>query len=531
MPAAPVPPLIEPVHALLRAQRVGRIVGAVACVLVAVLFELPEVQAFDEWMNMVGPEGGIVWILRIPSLGFVIAGVWLLVSALRNRPEDAPIFRLLVDEPASIVWVHTNLVVEQRAYGATVARTRYLFLMRTIGSGLSIEVPEQRLGAVLNGLESYLPQATFGFTEERKKRYRESPELLRVGAAQTAYRGAGPADTARLRPSPGAPVGAGAVLVLALLLLRMALLGGSCSPGGHGPRGPVQVSRAPAAEAPQAMVAPPATAATVEPSGAVVVDDAFTYYTVPAAGDLLAQSKIGFDVHPIVRGRASLSGIAVSRGVLYFVADGALWKVPKPYEPPEQIAGGLLDPSDVVIAGKRAYVLVAEGIARVDLASGEVKQVAATRRKVLATDGARVFFADETLESLDDRTGRTTKLLPEPFWVGAVVACGPAVYFTRSGPPGDALFALDAPKNPIAEVASGCAIACDPGAVYWVDFTEEGPTRGATPLQQGVVKRRSRAGKLDVVAEGVPLDSRIAVDKEQLHFSVPEGVPRAVARP
>jgi len=500
-----VPRSLERIAAIVRQQRFGRFVGAVSFVAFAVLFELPESRDFDQWMNMVGPDGAAVWILRVPALGFLLAGTWLLVTALRSRPEDAPILRLLLDAPDSIVWVHANFAIERHAYGATIARSRIVFLMTTSGAGLSIEVPAREMDGVLDGLESYLPHATFGFTAERKKRYAENPELLRIRAEGSAYRGKSPADTARLRPPAAGPIGAGAIVVLAALLLRVALLGQGCSSGGSGRSlGPTRLT--PPAVALPAGTAPAIERASVALPGDLAITDTRAYYSVPLENDLFGFSKEGHDTASVVRHDASLGAITASGSALYYVLGQTLWTLPKPFDERFKVGEGLVDAYRVVIAGKHAYALDTGGIDQMDLHTGEVRRVVSTRYKVLASDGARALFYDETLKALDDQTGRITSLLSQPRWINAIAACGTSVYFTTSSD--GTLYSLAAPSTALAHVDNGRAIACDGSAVYWVDAN--------------VIKRRTRAGAgvIEVVTGGVPENAQIAVDETSVWFTV-----------
>lgn len=514
VPAA-LPTAIAPILDVLQGKRIGRFVGGALCIAAAALFELPESRAFCEWANMDGPEGGVVWLLRVPALGFVLAGAWLVALGVRKRPGDEPILRLLLDDPGSIVWVHTNLVVEQRAYGATVGRSRFLFLMTTRGSGLSLEMPDARVAKVLDGLESYLPHATFGWTEERLKRYREGPESLRITSGETPYRGKPAGDTTKLRPPAGAPFGVGALLVGALLLVRFLLLTPDFTCGGAKPTAAVPV--APAAVAlPPTSSAAVATPARVSIPGDVAVDDKFVYYTVD--DELRVEDKVATYDQRIIARSASLGPIATSRNVLYYLADGALWKVPAHYELPVRVADGPRGASSLVIAGRHAYALAYRTIRRIDLSgdASEPDEVADADGARIATDGSRVLFARVTLRTLDDRTGKVTDLLPGPVWIGGIAACGSAVYYVQSGQ-GSSLFSTADMAHALAPFVDGRAVACGRDAVYWVDDVANG---------ESVIRRRSTGGKTTTLAASVPFNAQLAVDGKQVWFTVLGGVSR-----
>jgi hypothetical protein len=167
-------------RSILNRERIGLLVVTLVFFGFAVAIDLPEWRWFLRRMNMQGPPGAFVWVLRILALGLALGGVWALRRALRSFPiEKNPVWQLVVLHPAEIVWVHSGLETEYRAYGVTVNRQRNVFFL-TVDPARNqrIETFVHQASALEEFLRDELPKATFGFSQARMIEYRAVPRSL-----------------------------------------------------------------------------------------------------------------------------------------------------------------------------------------------------------------------------------------------------------------------------------------------------------------------------------------------------------------
>ena len=85
---------------------------------------------------------------------------------------------VLQKEPESVVWVYHH-IVQNRPYGVAVTNFTMLYLHLDDGNETTAQIRLHKADAVLAALKPLLPQATFGYSDEKKFQYEANPLLLR----------------------------------------------------------------------------------------------------------------------------------------------------------------------------------------------------------------------------------------------------------------------------------------------------------------------------------------------------------------
>ena len=84
----------------------------------------------------------------------------------------------LLQSPEQIVWVYHH-IVQNRPYGVAVVNFTTLYLHLDDGTEVTARIQLRKVDEVLDALKPILPEATFGYSEEKKFRYGVNPLLLR----------------------------------------------------------------------------------------------------------------------------------------------------------------------------------------------------------------------------------------------------------------------------------------------------------------------------------------------------------------
>lgn len=84
----------------------------------------------------------------------------------------------LIQSPERIVWVYHH-IVQNRPYGVAVVNFTTLYLHLEDGSEVTARIQLNKADKVLDALKPMLPDATFGYSDEKKFRYEANPLLLR----------------------------------------------------------------------------------------------------------------------------------------------------------------------------------------------------------------------------------------------------------------------------------------------------------------------------------------------------------------
>ncbi|MEM9887445.1 MAG: hypothetical protein AAF849_16235 [Bacteroidota bacterium] len=116
--------------------------------------------------------------LSIVGLLFLFFGIQFGYQYFRYREVDKmPIFNVLKYRPKSIVWVY-SVVTERMPFGFKINQNALMYFKLINGDTMSISVPSERAEMISAGLNYLLPQASFGYTEDREQWFMAAPEML-----------------------------------------------------------------------------------------------------------------------------------------------------------------------------------------------------------------------------------------------------------------------------------------------------------------------------------------------------------------
>ncbi|MCF8245617.1 MAG: hypothetical protein K9J37_04060 [Saprospiraceae bacterium] len=117
-------------------------------------------------------------LLAVLGLGLALPGAWFLRDYLqRHKVEDDLLWQTLHRRPQQIVWVYTQ-EEQLMPLGLHLMDRGMLFVMLLDGSELTLALPAKKLRLASHFLHRLLPNAAFGFSEERRQQFVDNPALL-----------------------------------------------------------------------------------------------------------------------------------------------------------------------------------------------------------------------------------------------------------------------------------------------------------------------------------------------------------------
>ena len=117
----------------------------------------------------------LIHILSWPMIYYGIKFSW---KALKVQTVDeSPLMKMLIKKPQKVVWVY-SVVTNRMPFGFQFSKNGLIYFKMIDGNEISIGMSEKELKIVSRFLNRMLPHATFGYSEEKEKRYLENPELL-----------------------------------------------------------------------------------------------------------------------------------------------------------------------------------------------------------------------------------------------------------------------------------------------------------------------------------------------------------------
>ncbi len=128
---------------------------------------------------------GLVWLSFSRDtvwtvLGLVSVGVGVRLIYLGRdyrRVEQTPLGRILLQKPEQIVWVY-SIVTQRMPFGVEIMNNGLMYFNLIDGRVLTLSLPRSLLRPLSEQLNVYLPQATFGYTQDREQWFVANPELL-----------------------------------------------------------------------------------------------------------------------------------------------------------------------------------------------------------------------------------------------------------------------------------------------------------------------------------------------------------------
>jgi uncharacterized SAM-binding protein YcdF (DUF218 family) len=150
--------------AILKELRVETIGGLLVLIIGSVLFSYS-----------ISKQNILLHLLSWPIIYFGIKNSW---GALKvQKVEESQLMKMLVQNPKQIVWVY-SVVTNRMPFGFQFSKNGIMYFKMIDGKDFSVGMPEKDLKVVSRFLNRLLPHATFGYSEEKEKRYLENPELL-----------------------------------------------------------------------------------------------------------------------------------------------------------------------------------------------------------------------------------------------------------------------------------------------------------------------------------------------------------------
>lgn len=117
-------------------------------------------------------------LLAITALFFlVVAFRFLLPLALYWRIENHPLLQVLRKQPENIVWVYSVRTVSS-PYGVTIFSMGSFYVKLVNREEFCLSASPKYLKAISTALNPVLPQASFGYSEEKAQWYLAEPAML-----------------------------------------------------------------------------------------------------------------------------------------------------------------------------------------------------------------------------------------------------------------------------------------------------------------------------------------------------------------
>ena len=114
----------------------------------------------------------------IVALMLSVSGLKFLFDTIRlSTPQYDPLIYTLSFFPEKIVWVYA-VKVDNMPFGIQLISSGRLALKLDDGTELSLSIPTEDISKILDLLREKLPNATFGFSPEKKQMYIIDPFLL-----------------------------------------------------------------------------------------------------------------------------------------------------------------------------------------------------------------------------------------------------------------------------------------------------------------------------------------------------------------
>ncbi|NRB47314.1 MAG: hypothetical protein HRU41_06545 [Saprospiraceae bacterium] len=108
----------------------------------------------------------------------VTAARYIYAFSAIKEADDHPLIQLISQEPERIVWVYGQQT-ERLPFGLRFSRSSVLYFKLIDREEFSVSIPSRYVRLVSKTLNRLIPEASFGFSEQKANRYAEQPGLLR----------------------------------------------------------------------------------------------------------------------------------------------------------------------------------------------------------------------------------------------------------------------------------------------------------------------------------------------------------------
>ncbi len=112
----------------------------------------------------------------VAAIAFLAGGI-LSYKFFRENAENTPLIHLLRHEPEKIVWVY-SVVTQRMPFGLRFMENGVFYFKLITGDDVTLGVPQSEIPSISAYLNTLLPHATFGYSEDRAQWYRAAPEML-----------------------------------------------------------------------------------------------------------------------------------------------------------------------------------------------------------------------------------------------------------------------------------------------------------------------------------------------------------------
>lgn len=123
----------------------------------------------EEYGTFLTVSGG--FLITLTLLGAL--HIWDLPPFHKDKLE-----KVLLQRSDEVVWVYHH-VIQNRPYGVSVMNFTMLYICLDTGKEITIRIRLKNADAILDALKPLLPQATFGYSDEKKFMYEANPLLLK----------------------------------------------------------------------------------------------------------------------------------------------------------------------------------------------------------------------------------------------------------------------------------------------------------------------------------------------------------------
>ena len=117
-------------------------------------------------------------VLAIFGWAVMVVGLRLAWSIWRQpKIDENQLFYILEKQPEKITWVY-SLNTRSMPFGFHLWDTGTIYFKLSDGNEITLSLPTGKLKMVSKFLNRILPHATFGYSEEKKRRYEDDPTSL-----------------------------------------------------------------------------------------------------------------------------------------------------------------------------------------------------------------------------------------------------------------------------------------------------------------------------------------------------------------
>ena len=113
-------------------------------------------------------------LLAIVGLAILISGIHYAYYLVAN-PVILP--QLINQRSREIVWIY-SMVIQRMPFGLQFSKQTYVYFKMLNEEEVVVSIPEKELKGLMKTLNTYLPHATFGYSDDKELWYRADPAMM-----------------------------------------------------------------------------------------------------------------------------------------------------------------------------------------------------------------------------------------------------------------------------------------------------------------------------------------------------------------